>query len=229
MRGYDIVIPVYNEKKILDLLSYIIKKSKNLNNILICYDFDYDITIKLIKNSKFKNTDFIKLVKNNSVGPCNAVKSGIKESYAESVIVYPADDFFNGDLLDIMFDFYQKGYEVVCPSRFIKGGIIKNCPLLKYSIVKFVSFFLFYFSRLNIKDPTNGFRFFSKKVLNDFKIESTLGFAYSLELLVKAHKKKYKIKELPSTWIERLDRKSSFKILAWSSDYLKWFLKCIFN
>ena len=45
----------------------------------------------------------------------------------------------------------------VCPSRFMKGGVFKNCPLIKYLIVKFVSFTLFYFSKMNIKDPTNGF------------------------------------------------------------------------
>ena len=65
-------------------------------------------------------------------------------------------------------------------------------------------------------------------VLKNYKIESTLGFSYSLELLIKSHLDKKKIIEIPSIWIERLDKKSNFKILKWSKDYLKWFFKAIF-
>ena len=103
------------------------------------------------------------------------------------------------------------------------GGIIKNCPLIKFVIVKIVSLTLFYLSSLKIKDPTNGFRLFSSEVLKNYTIESNLGFAYSLELLIKSHKDKRKIIEIPSTWIERVDQKSNFRILKWSKDYLKWF------
>jgi len=110
----------------------------------------------------------------------------------------------------------------------MKGGMIQNCPFFKLMIVKIVSFTLFYFSNINIKDPTNGFRLFSKKILKNYKIESTKGFAYSLELLVKAKKDNSKIIEVPSIWIERNDRKSSFKIFKWSKDYLKWFFLAIF-
>ena len=110
----------------------------------------------------------------------------------------------------------------------MKDGVIKNCPLIKYIIVKFVSIILFFFSKLNIKDPTNGFRLFSSKLINNHIIESKSGFAYSIELLVKAKKNNYKIIEIPSIWIERSDRKSSFKILRWSKDYLKWFFLAIF-
>ena len=126
-------------------------------------------------------------------------------------------------LLDKMYDLYKQGYDVVCPSRFIKGGLIKNCPMIKFLIVKIVSILLYFFSSIEVKDPTNGFRMFSKKIIKKFPIKSTVGFAYSLELLVKAKKHNFDIIEIPSIWIERKDRKSSFKILKWSKEYLKWF------
>ena len=128
-----------------------------------------------------------------------------------------------------MYELKMQGYDIVCPSRFIKGGKIQNCPIIKLTIVKVVSFILFYFSNLKIKDPTNGFRLFSRKVLNKYNIESTMGFAYSLELTIKSHLDNIKIIELPSIWIERVDKKSSFKILKWSKSYLRWFFKAIFS
>ena len=52
MRNFDLVIPVYKEKKILNLLDYVFSNSKKINNIFICYDEVEDETIKIIKKSK---------------------------------------------------------------------------------------------------------------------------------------------------------------------------------
>ena len=51
--GYDIIIPVYNEKKIIKLLDYLFDNIKNYNCLYICYDQEEDITIQLIKKSIF--------------------------------------------------------------------------------------------------------------------------------------------------------------------------------
>ena len=228
MSGYDLIIPVYNEKNIIKLIDYIFINSKKFLNIYICYDNENDITINIIKNSKYNNSSKIILLKNIHKGPCEAIKTGIYSSKADALIVYPADDFNNGLLLDKMYELFLKGYDIVCPSRFMKGGLIKNCPLVKYIIVKIISFSLYRFSSIKIKDPTNGFRLFSRKLIEKYPIKSKLGFAYSLELLVKARKNNYKIHELPSIWIESEDRKSNFKIIKWSKDYLKWYFLAIF-
>ncbi len=229
MKFYDLVIPVFKEKKIVNLLDYLFKTSKNIDKIFICFDSFEDETLEYINKSKYKNNPSIILVKNPLNGPCEAVKSGIKKTKSDCIIVYPADDFENAKLLDEMYKYYRAGFDVVCPSRFMKGGIIKNCPLIKYLIVKTVSVCLQIFSNLSIKDPTNGFRFFSRKIINKFPIESKKGFAYSLELLVKAKQNNFKIVEIPSKWMERNDRKSNFKIFQWSRQYLKWFFLAIFN
>ena len=45
---------------------------------------------------------------------------------------------------------------------------------------------------------------FQEKLIDKFEIESTLGFAYSLELLVKAHRYRFKIDEIPAQWEEEV-------------------------
>jgi len=229
MKKFDLVIPVYKEKKIVHLLDYLFNNSKNINKIFICFDNYNDETLMYINESKYKDYPNIILVKNPLFGPCEAVKSGISKTESSGIIVYPADDFENAKLLDKMYEYYLQGYDVICPSRFMKGGVIKNCPLIKYLIVKSVSLCLLILSDLKIKDPTNGFRFFSNRVISKFPIESQQGFAYSLELLVKAKKNNFKIIEIPSRWLERSDRKSNFKIFKWSRQYLKWFFLAIFS
>ena len=70
---------------------------------------------------------------------------------------------------------------------------------------------------------SNGLRLFSKNLLNKVKIESKLGFAYSLELLVKCNRLGLKIDEIPAKWEERTEGKSNFKIFKWLGNYLKWY------
>ena len=229
-KGFDIIIPVYNEGiNIVKLIKYLIISSNYFSKIYICYDFDDDTSVKAIKESKYANNKNVIIQKNFHTGPCEAIKTGIFHSKSQAVVTYPADDFHNGLLLDKMYDLFLEGYDVICPSRFMKGGSMKNCPLLKYLIVRSVAFTLFYIARIKVNDPTNGFRMFSRKLLNNIPIKSKEGFAHSVELLVKAKKQKMNIIELPSIWIERKDRKSSFKILKWSRTYLKWFFLAFYT
>ena len=122
-----------------------------------------------------------------------------------------------------MFEAYSKGSDIVVASRFMEGGSMKGCPLLKSILVRLASTTLYAFSSIPVKDASNGFRLFSRKLLNLVKIESTLGFAYSLELLAKCNRIGLKIDEIPAQWEERSEGSSRFKILKWLPDYLKWY------
>ena len=125
-KGYDIIIPVYNEKNIIKLLDYLLLHVKNHNFIYICYDYEEDVTISIFNKSKYNKYEKIKLLKNPGIGPCEAIKNGLNKSVSDAAIVYPADDFYNAKILDEMYYYKTKGYDLVCPSRFIRGGIIKN-------------------------------------------------------------------------------------------------------
>ena len=80
------------------------------------------------------------------------------------------------------------------------------------------------FSSIPVKDASNGFRLFSRKLLNTVKVESKVGFAYSLELLAKCNRLKLKIHEIPAQWEERSEGSSRFQILRWLPEYLRWYL-----
>ena len=109
----------------------------------------------------------------------------------------------NHNLINLCYEKFNEGYDMVCPSRFVKGGKMIGNPFLKALLTRLVSFFLFYFTTFPIKDPTNSFRLFSKKLINNVKIESDKGFTLSLELAAKAHRLGYKMIEIPTIWKER--------------------------
>ena len=99
-------------------------------------------------------------------------------------MVYPADDDYNPGILDLMFPKWKEEHcEIVAASRFIPGGCMVGCPWLKATLVRGAAFTLYHLAGLPTHDPSNGFRLFSRRVLDHFAIESTAGFVYSIELL----------------------------------------------
>ena len=220
----DIIIPVYNEgENLIRVFDHLKKNIRHKFTILVCYDNNEDDLFLYLDSLKKKNVDF-KLVKNLYFGPCGAVKTGLYFSDVEIKIVYPVDDLMNGKIIDRMVEKYKEGYDIVAPSRFMKGGSMKNCPFIKSIIVRCASFTLYHLSSIPIEDASNGFRLFSNKIIKNFNIESQLGFAYSLELLVKAHRNNFNIAQIPSSWEEREIGTSKFKIFKWLKEYLRWYI-----
>ena len=221
---YEIVIPIYNEGiNVLKILKLFDKFIKYKIRVILCYDLDNDDIFKfkkLLKKFKFD----VLLLKNRKNGPCHAIKNGLKFGNAQCTIVYPADDFLNYKILDKMYEIYLNGSEIVVASRFIKGGSMKNCPFLKEIVVRLASATLYFLSSIPVQDASNGFRLFSRKLLNLVTIESVVGFAYSLELLVKCDRLKMKISEIPAQWEERSEGQSRFKVLKWLPQYIKWYI-----
>ena len=220
----DIIIPVYNEGPlIVETINSINENFKYSFNIFICYDIDEDDTLKSVNNSNLNKENII-FIKNKLRGAHGAVMTGIMSSKSEVVLVIPADDNYNTLNLMKMFEMIKMNQiDVLCPDRFIESGSIINGPFIKFLIVRLVNYSLYYLADVQTKDGTNGFRFFSRKVIDSIEIKSNTGFTYSLEYLLKSIEKGYKIGRFPAKWIERKKGQSRFKILKWSFDYLYWY------
>ena len=118
---------------------------------------------------------------------------------------------------------FKENNDIVVASRFIKGGSMKGCPLIKSILVRLASTTLYLLSSIPVRDASNGFRLFSRHLLDTVRIESNVGFAYSLELLAKCNRLKLKISEIPAQWEERSEGSSRFKVLKWLPEYLRWY------
>lgn len=218
----DILVPVFREEgNISKTLEEIFKISEINFRVLVVYDFDEDPTIQVIKNNFEKNE--IIYLKNKYQGLNGAIKTGFENIQSKAALLYPADDHENFNLICKMFNKYNEGYDIVCASRFIDGGSYKGAPLVKRLIVKFVSFTLTNFTSLPTKDATNGFRLFSKSVVEKFPIESKKGFTFSIELLAKAYRNNYKIAEMPEKWPVRTSGESKFSYYS-IPFYFKWYI-----
>ncbi|HWX31257.1 MAG TPA: glycosyltransferase, partial [Steroidobacteraceae bacterium] len=134
----DIVIPVYNEgSNILSTLGALAREVKTAARVLICYDFEEDNTLPVVRDNPetYVGLD-VGFVRNRSRGAHAAVMAGFAASTAPIVASYPADDDFNAAIIDGMVALVGDGCDVVCASRFLPGGTMQGCPWLKAVLVR---------------------------------------------------------------------------------------------
>ena len=161
--------------------------------------------------------------RNRGRGAHGAVVTGFSDGHAPAAIMWPADDTYNAGIIDRMYGEYVNGCDVVCASRFIAGGCMVGAPWLKSLLVRSAAFTLYYLARLPARDASNGLRLFSRRLLDRARIESSAGFAYGIELLVKCHRLSWKVAEVPAEWYERTTGRSRFRVIRWLPEYLRWF------
>lgn len=225
----SIVIPVYHEENnIVKVLDRIESSVKTPHEILIIYDSKsdptYPVVDELIKKRKKRNVLLVNSSVGNGRGVMNAIKTGLKKAKGEAMVVTMADLCDDISQIDTMNRFIEEGYDIVCASRYMKGGRKIGGPILKTLLSKAAGLTLYYFFHVSTHDATNAFKMYRKKIFNNIKIESTGGFEYSLEIVLKAHKLGYKIREIPTVWRDREAGKSNFKLVKWLPNYINSYL-----
>jgi glycosyltransferase involved in cell wall biosynthesis len=217
----DIVIPVYNEganiRRVLDSFQAALQFRIR---VLICYDRDDDDTLRALDG--YAAPFDVVFVRNRGQGALGAVLSGFAETTAPAVIAFPADDDFNAARLNALIGKFLEGFDIVAASRFMPGGCLERCPLVKAVLLRSTAFIMWRIARVPTRDATSGLRLFSRRVIDQIPVESRVGFAYSIELLVKAHRLGWPITEVPFLWRERTAGASRFRVFAWAPQYLRW-------
>jgi hypothetical protein len=157
-------------------------------------------------------------------GALNALKSGLETSTASAVLVTIADLSDSLDVVDRMKEMMDCGADVVCASRYMRGGQQTGGPFLKKLFSHAAGVTLHYLIHIPTHDISNNFRMYSRRVIERFAIESTGGFELAMELTVKAYVHGMSVTETPSKWQDRVAGQSNFKMWKWLPKYLHWYL-----
>lgn len=225
----SIIIPVYHEEKnIKKVLNEIDKKVKTKHEILVIYDYKDDPTYKVLLNTKTPKFTLIKNNQGSGTGVMNAIKTGFKKARGQAIVVVMADLSDDLSQIDQMYKLIKKSYDIVCASRYMPGGKKIGGPIIKTLLSKFAGLSLYYIFKIPTHDATNAFKMYKRSIFKKIIIESTGGFEYSLEIILKAFKKGFRITEIPTIWKDREAGKSNFKMFKWLPSYVKWYIK-IFN
>ena len=172
VRALDIVIPVYNEgRNILPVLASLRAQVRTPFRVLVCYDHDADDTLTALRGAPDAGVEIVP-VKNRRRGAHGAVVTGFEASTAPAVLVFPADDTTNAGVIDEMAIRCASGDAIVAASRFMPGGRMVGCPWLKAVLVRTANWTLHHLAGIPTRDASNGFRLFSRRVLDRIQVES---------------------------------------------------------
>ena len=164
----SIVIPVYNEgKNIIRTLASIKQDMRAEYNIMVVYDSDEDTTLPALDEAeKELNIKVTRLRNKYGRGALNAIKSGLEEAETEYVIVTMAD---LSDPPSVMNDMIRKAEtenaDIVCGSRYMKGGSQTGGPKLKGLMSRLAGVSLYHLVNFPTHDPTNSFKLYRKSFL----------------------------------------------------------------
>jgi glycosyltransferase involved in cell wall biosynthesis len=225
---FSAVIPVYNEaESIRGTIAELDAKVPVSKEAIIVYDVDEDTTVPVAREL-MATRPWIRLVKNrHGRGALAAIRTGLESIESEAAIVVMADQADDLSAVKAMLELRRHGYDMVCGSRYMKGGRQIGGPRLKSFLSRMAGLSLKWVAGLPVHDATNSFKLYSRRLLQAVSIESDGGFEIGIELVVKAHFAGFKVGEVPSVWKDRTTGKSRFRLVRWLPKYLRWYLLAI--
>lgn len=224
-RLISIVVPVYNEAaNIVGFVRDVESQVHDAHEILIVYDFPEDTTVPAVQ-AMDPPCPSVRLVENKvGKGVLNALKAGLQSSRGDVVVVMMADRSDEPADVPRMATLIREGADVVAGSRYVHGGRQEGGPFLKRTLSRLAGVSLHYLAGLPVRDATNNFRAYSRRVIEELPIEGEASFALALELTLKAHWRGWRVAEVPTTWHDRTAGQSRFRLFLWLPHYLRWYL-----
>lgn len=207
-KDVSVVLPTYNEEGNIErLIKALSEALKDYDyEVVVVDDASKDRTPKII--DKYAKKGVVVAVHRIGIrGIFSAIRDGIKMARGKTVVIMDAD-FSHPPAKVAELMRYADNYDVVSGSRFAKGGGI-NAPFTrKFATLLFNSVIRFILG-LRITDWTGGFHAINKEKLKQlrFKYPAEWG-EFDLELLYRARKKGFTIKEVPFYYSFREEGKS---------------------
>jgi len=223
----SIVIPAYNEEENIAAIIDKIENSVGINHeLVVVNDYSKDRTAQIVMSLAGKYPNLRLLDNAGDKGFAGAVKFGLNSINGDRVVLVMGDLCDDLNTIKDMNKKMDEGFDIVCGSRYIKGGRRLGGSKLKGTLSAFAGWSLHYLLGIPTHDIANAFKMYRKDVIKNINIESDT-FQISMEIPLKAHYKGFKIAEVPTAWKERDKGKSSFKVFKLIPKYLKLYFWAI--
>ena len=217
-----IVLPVYNEEKTLEksvetIREFLKGKIENTWEIIVIDNGSTDTTSEKGRglSSRYPEVRYLHLAEK---GRGRALKAAWRQSAAEIVAYMDIDLSTQLTAFPELIRAVEEGYDIAIGSRFIKGSKVKR-GLGRGMLSRGYNRLLKIILKVDFSDAQCGFKAINRKVVEEVlpEVKDNAWF-FDTELLYRAWKKGFRIKEVPITWTE--DKDSKVKITKTVIDYL---------
>jgi dolichol-phosphate mannosyltransferase len=226
----SVVIPAHNEEGRIEstvrLFAETLARERIDHEILVVNDNSADGTEGVLRrmHAELPRVRFINNPPPNGFG--FAVRTGLAAFRGDSVAIVMADA---SDAPEDLVRFYRKlqeGYDCVFGSRFIRGAKVVDYPRLKLAMNRLANLFIRTLFWMHYNDVTNAFKMYRRSVVAGIQPLLAYHFNLTVELPLKAIVRGYKYAVIPTSWFDRTEGESKFKIKEMGSRYLFIVLYC---
>lgn len=211
MGGNLVIIPTYNEKENIEKMVRKVFSLPRAFHLLIVDDGSPDGTADIVKSlqQEFSEKLFIEERKGKlglGTAYIHGFKWALRRDY-DFIFEMDCDFSHNPEDLPRLLEACEKGADVSVGSRYCKGGKVSNWPLGRILMSYFASVYVRLVLWISIKDTTAGFICYRRKVLETIELDKIrfMGYAFQIEMKYKAVRKKFKVVEVPITFIDRVE------------------------
>ena len=185
-------LPAYNEEK--NIASIIIKLKKVADKIIVCNDGSSDLTGEIAEKM---GAIVVNHTKNLGYGAAiGSIFTKFMELEDDILVTFDADGQHRVEDIKIVISPIMKNEaDIVIGSRFLEGSNT-DVPTYRKIGIKAITNLTNLGAENKLTDSQSGFRAYHKRVFPDI-LPSEHGMGVSTEILIKATKKEYKIKEVP--------------------------------
>lgn len=234
MVKYSVILATYNEKDNLPIIVYLLVRTfKEIGakyEIILVDDNSPDGTINVAKELQniYGEETLLLRPREGKLGLGTAYIHGLKSCSGDFVIILDADmshhPKFIKDFINVQ---NETGCDIVTGTRYRPGGGVYGWDITR----KLISCTANYLTQIMLwpgcSDVTGSFRLYKKEVLQDL-IESCIsrGYVFQMEMMVRAKQHKYKVQEVPITFVDRIygeSKISSKEVIGFWMGLLKLF------
>ena len=211
MKDALIIIPTFNEIENIEALLRSVFLLYPQVNILVVDDNSPDHTSDKVSNlqNDFSNKLFLlKRASKSGLGKAyvDGFKWGLKRDY-KYIFEMDADFSHNPSSLIVLYKTCtEQGVDLAIGSRYKNGINVVNWPLSRILLSYIASWYVRIITGMPVKDPTAGFICYKRTVLESLDLDQVkfIGYAFQIEMKYKAFHKKFKIKEIPIIFTDRV-------------------------
>ncbi len=230
-----VIIPTYNEKENIEKMVRKVFSLPEAFDLLIVDDGSPDGTAAIVKElqQEFQGNLHIE-ERTGKLGLGTAYIHGFKwglNRHYQYLFEMDCDFSHNPDDLIRLYAAAKNGADVAIGSRYTKGGKVENWPVGRILMSYFASVYVRMVLWMNVMDTTAGFKCYRREVLENIDLDGVkfIGYAFQIEMKYRAWRKKYKLVEVPITFIDRVLGASKmstgiFKEAFWGVLQMRWMI-----
>lgn len=210
MNDAIVIIPTYNEIENIEAIIRAVFSLDKAFDVLIVDDNSPDLTHLKVKELQKEFSNLHLEVRQKKSGLGTAYIHGFKWCLSKGYnYIFEMDaDFSHNpkDLIKLYNACHIDGADMSIGSRYIKGVNVVNWPLSRVLLSYLASIYVRVITGMKIQDTTAGFICYKREVLESIDLDKIkfIGYAFQIEMKFRAFKKKFKIKEIPVVFTDRI-------------------------